>query len=104
VSSEYLNPDPMPVDTQLMKDELAWSWPKFWIGWAKLLMNHCLWVWIVFTAVGISVLKYGKDSVVDIIVASGWVGVTAIYMLGVQGFNRFLANSKADVNIKAGVK
>lgn len=103
MSDEFrLRPDSVPRCIELQERELQWSWSKFAIGWAKLLMDKALWVWIVFTWIGLKVLKYGKTSTVDIIVVSGWIGVTVIYLLGTKGFNKMLENSKAEVKVGVG--
>lgn len=90
-------------EQELIEGEIKWSTAKFAIGWAKLLMNHCLWVWVTFTAVGFKVLRYGsQDGITNIIVISGWILVTAIYMLGSQGFNKMLSNSKIETKVGIG--
>jgi len=92
----------MEEDLDLKEREYRWSWPKFWIGWAKLLMDKALWVWILFTVIAIGIIK-NKDEVniITIITVSGWVGVTLIYLLGdhfKRGFEKMLANSKIETS------
>jgi len=87
-----------------IENETRFSWQKFAIGWAKIVTNAAFVAWVVFTWVGINILRYGKDSIIEIIVASGWVFVTAIFILGTGGFNSLLKNSKADIHVGVGTK
>jgi len=87
---------------ELAEQELKWSWPKFLIGWAKIITDRAFVAFVIFTYLGTNVLKYGKDSVVDIIVTGGWILVTVIYLLGAQGFNHLLRNSKAEIKVGVG--
>lgn len=94
-------------DLKLIEAQVQWSWPKFWIGWAKLIMDRALWVWSLFTYVGISILRTGSSegNTKENIVISGWIGVTVIYLLGnhfKRGIEQMLNNSKADLRIGVG--
>jgi hypothetical protein len=85
--------------------EYKFSGAKYGIGWAKLSQDKALWVWVVFTVKAFDIITSGKDSVVEIIAVSGWIAVTIIFLLGnsfKRGFEQFLKNSKADVNVAVG--
>jgi len=89
-------------DKGLIDLEYKFSWQKFAVGWAKIITDKAFVVWVVFTIIGDGIIASGKGSVVEIIVTSGWITVTVIYLLGAGGFNQFLKNSKADVNVSVG--
>ena len=92
-------------DRNLIDMEYRFSLQKFFVGWAKIITDKQLVVWGFFTWLGRGILLTGKGSTVEIIVTSGWIAVTVIYMLGrsfERGFEQFLKNSKADVNVAVG--
>jgi len=94
-------------DEERIDLEYQWSGAKYAIGWAKLSQDKALWVWIVFTVKAFGIIDIAKDTIVAIIAVSGWVGVTVIFLLGnsfKRGFEQFLKNSKADVNVGVGRK
>jgi len=94
-------------DEEKIDLEYRWSGAKFAIGWAKLVQDKALWVWIAFTFIGTGILNRDNNGTVAIIVTGGWIAVTVIYLLGnsfKRGFEQFLKNSKADVNVAVGRK
>jgi len=94
-------------DEDMVDAGYKFSLQKFFVGWAKIITDKQLVVWGVFTWLGRGILINGKNSTVEIIVTGGWIAVTVIYMLGrsfERGFEQFLKNSKADVNVGVGRK
>jgi len=89
-----------------IENETRFSGQKFLIGWAKIITSASFVAWVVFTWLGYGILISGKETVtvVEIIVAGGWVFVTAVFILGTRGVNKMLSNSKADINVGVGTK
>jgi len=92
------------IEYNEIENETRFSLAKFCVGWAKIITSAASVAWGVFTWLGYGILKSGKDTIVEIIVASGWIFVTAVFILGTRGVNKMLSNSKAEVNIGVGKK
>jgi hypothetical protein len=92
----------------LLDKQYKWSWAKFCVGIGKNISDKAFWVWCVYQVMAARILELGSAAsvIIQIIMVSGCVGVTVIFLLGdnfKRGFESLLANNvkiNADLSAK----